>query len=142
MWFYSAGYSDTFVRLLAAAACKRQMGNSEMPSVGLDQFLTSTLLALLLLMTVPATLADPTGATIDATKRAQETRRSLAETGSEHATTQPPHLNKEAEKPSPPTMAPTELTIPDEFTEQRSDAPSNSSRTDINTQSESAARRG
>ena len=95
-----------------------------MPSVGLDQFLTSTLLALLLLMTVPATLADPTGATIDATKRAQETRRSLAETGSEHATTQPPHLNKEAEKPSPPTMAPTELTIPDEFTEQRSDAPS------------------
>jgi hypothetical protein len=27
MWFYSAGYSDTFVRLLAAAACKRQMGN-------------------------------------------------------------------------------------------------------------------
>ena len=95
-----------------------------MPSVSLDQFLASILLALLLLMTVPATLADPTGATIDATKRAQETRRSLAETGSEHATTQPPHLNKEAEKPSPPTMAPTELTILDEFTEQRSDAPS------------------
>ena len=95
-----------------------------MPSVDLDQFLASILLAPLLLMTVPATLADPTGATFDATKRAQETRRSLAETGSEHATTQPQHLNREAEEPSPPTMAPTELTILDEFTEQRSDAPS------------------
>ena len=39
-----------------------------MPSVSLDQFLASILLAPLLLMTVPATLADPTGATFDATK--------------------------------------------------------------------------
>jgi hypothetical protein len=50
-----------------------------MPSVGLDQFVTSTVLALLLLTTVPATLADPTGGTIDAIKRAKETGRSLAE---------------------------------------------------------------
>jgi hypothetical protein len=93
-----------------------------MPSVGLDQFLTSTLLALLLLTTVPATLADPTGGTIDAIKRAKETGRSLAETGSERPTTQPPHLSEEAEAPSPPTMAPTELAKPDESTEQANDA--------------------
>jgi L,D-transpeptidase YcbB len=91
------------------------MGNG-MPSVSLDQFLAAVLLAFLLLMTVPATLADPTGATIDGAKRAQETRSSLAGIGSEHTTAQP--------KPSLPTMAPTELTISDEFTEQRSDAPS------------------
>ena len=95
-----------------------------MPSVGLDQFLTSTLLALLLLTTVPATLADPTGGTIDAIKRAKETGRSLAETGSERPTTQPPHLSEEAEAPSPPTMAPTELAKPDELTEQPNDATS------------------
>ena len=93
-----------------------------MPSVGLDQFLTSTVLALLLLTIVPATLADPTGGTIDAIKRAKETGRSLAEIGSERPTTQPPHLSEEAEAPSPPRMAPTELAKPDESTEQANDA--------------------
>jgi L,D-transpeptidase YcbB len=66
-----------------------------MPTFG-DRLFVSTSLALLLL-TVTATLADPTGAGIDATKRVQETGRSLAETGSERATTQPLDLSDEAE---------------------------------------------
>src|SRR5689334_18030085 len=101
MRFYSIGYLDTFPAH-PGTACKSHMGNG-MPSVSLDQFLASVLLAFLLLMTVPATLADPTGATIDGAKRAQETRSSLAGIGSEHTTAQP--------KPLLPTMAPTELTI-------------------------------
>jgi L,D-transpeptidase YcbB len=116
---YGTGVSDTFVWLLGLQA---QNGESEMPGFG-DRLFVSTSLALLLLA-VTATLADPTGAGIDATKRVQETGRSLAETGSARTTRQPLDLSDEAEAPSPPTMAPTELTISDEFTEQRSDAPS------------------
>jgi L,D-transpeptidase YcbB len=92
-----------------------------MPSFG-DRLFVSTSLALLLL-TVTATLADPTGAGIDATKRVQETGRSLAETGSERATTQPLDLSDEAEAPSPQRMAPTELAKPDESTGQPNAAP-------------------
>ena len=90
-----------------------------MPTFG-DRLFVSTSLALLLL-TVTATLADPTGAGIDATKRVQETGRSLAETGSERATTQPLDLSGGAEAPSPQTMAPTELAKPDESTGQPND---------------------
>ena len=83
-----------------------------MPSFG-DRLFVSTSLALLLL-TVTATLADPTGAGIDATKRVQETGRSLAETGSERATTQPLDLSDEAEAPSLETMAPTSTPNPNQ----------------------------
>ena len=83
-----------------------------MPGFG-DRLFVSTSLALLLL-TVTATLADPTGAGIDATKRVQETGRSLAETGSERAMTQPLDLGDEAEAPSPETMAPTSTTNPNQ----------------------------
>ena len=118
--FYDTGYSDKFVRLFALRL-QSPNGELEMPSFGLDRLFVSTSLALLLLTTVPATLADPTGASIDATKRAQETGRSLAETGSERATTQPLDLSDEAEAPSPQTMAPTELAKPDELTGQPND---------------------
>jgi murein L,D-transpeptidase YcbB/YkuD len=85
-----------------------------------DRLFVSTSLALFLL-TVTATLADPTGAGIDATKRVQETGRSLAETGSERVTTQPLDLSDEAEASSLQTMAPTELAKLDESTGQPND---------------------
>ena len=110
-----------------------------MPNFG-DRLFVSTSLALLLL-TVTATLADPTGAGIDATKRVQETGRSLAETGSERATIQPLDLSDGAEAPSPQTMAPTELAKPDEIDRAAERPDVNSRRADINTQSESNVRR-
>jgi hypothetical protein len=85
-----------------------------------DRLFVSTSLALLLL-TVTATLADPTGAGIDATKPVQETGRSLAETSSERATTEPLDLTDEAGAPSPQTIASTELAKPDESTAQPND---------------------
>jgi hypothetical protein len=122
--FCDTGVSDTFVWLLGLQAPN---GESEMSSFG-DRLFVSTSLALFLL-TVTATLADPTGAGIDATKRVQDTGRSLAETGSERATTRPLDFSDEAEAPSLQTMAPSELAKLDESTGQPKDPTSNTAPT-------------
>jgi len=75
-----------------------------MPSVGLNRFFASTSLALLLL-TDPATLANPTGAGADAAKRAPGTVRLSTKAGLERTS-------------SSPTMLPALLAKPDESKEQ------------------------
>jgi hypothetical protein len=115
---YGPGYSDTFVRLLPAASLQAPNGESEMPSVGLNRFFASTSLALLLL-TDPATLANPTGAGADAAKRAPGTVRLSTKAGLERTMMKPADSGDETEAPSSsPTMLPALLAKPDESKEQ------------------------